>query len=167
MRIVEMAMTVSQTKKATRGTPTKAAATRAPNPGQVETALAVKKLTRLAPLAAKTIEAGLPVSVVESLLEMGLSTTEVHELVVKPRTLSHRRDRGQPLSIDESDRAVRVVRIIELATDAFADKDKAMRWLRKPKRRFEGRAPMDMLLTETGGRLVEEMLTQIDEGMVA
>ena len=136
------------------------------NPRAGETELAMRKFTRLAPQAARTIEAGLPVSVVDSLFELGLSTTEVHELVVKPRTLSHRRDRGQPLSIDESDRAVRVVRIIQQATDAFGDKDKAMRWLRKPKRRFDGRAPMDMLLTETGGRLIEEMLIQVDEGMV-
>jgi putative toxin-antitoxin system antitoxin component (TIGR02293 family) len=167
MRLTEVIMTVPQVKKATRGTQTKTTATGAPNPEQGATALALRKLTRLAPLAARTIEAGLPISVVESLLEMGISTTEVNELVVKPRTLSHRRDRGQPLSIDESDRAVRVIRIIEQATDAFGEKDKAMRWLRKRKRRFDGRAPMDMLLTETGGRLVEEMLTQIDEGMVA
>ncbi len=156
-------MAVTWLKKTARS---KRAAT-TPNTRAGETELAMRKLTRLAPQAARTIEAGLPVSVVESLLELGLSTTEVHELVVKPRTLSHRRDRGQPLSIDESDRAVRVVRIIEQATDAFGDKDKAMRWLRKPKRRFDGRAPMDMLLTETGGRLIEEMLIQVDEGMVA
>ena len=158
-------MTVTHVKKTARGKRTTTTAT--PNPRAGATEVAVSKLTRFAPQAARTIEAGLPVSVVETLLELGLSTTEVHELVVKPRTLSHRRDRGQPLSIDESDRAVRVVRIIEQATSAFADKDKAMRWLRKPKRQFDGRAPMDMLLTETGGRLVEEMLIQVDEGMIA
>lgn len=157
-------MTVRQVKRAARVKP---AATTAPNSRAGKAGLAVSKLSRLAPQAARTIEAGLPVSIVESLLELGLSRTEMHELVVKPRTLSHRRDKGQPLSIDESGRAVRVVRIIEQATGAFGDKDKAMRWLRKAKRRFDGRAPMDMLLTETGGRLVEEMLIQIDEGIVA
>lgn len=125
------------------------------------------KVTQLAPHAVRTIEAGLPLSFLESLLALGVSTAEVYELVVKPRTLSHRREKGQPLSIDESDRAVRVARIIEQATQAFVDREKAMRWLRKPKRRFDGRSPMDMLLTETGGRLVEEMLIQVDEGMVA
>lgn len=132
-----------------------------------EVGLIASRLTQLAPHAARTIEAGLPLSFLDSLLALGVSTAEVHELVVKPRTLSHRRERGQPLSVDESDRAVRVARVIEQATQTFGDRDKAMRWLRKPKRRFDGRAPMGMLLTETGGRLVEEMLIQMDEGMVA
>ncbi len=115
-------MTVSQARKAApRALSTRTTAARAPHPERGGTGLAMRKLTRLAPLAARTIEAGLPVAVVESLLELGLSTTEVHELVVKPRTLSHRRDRGQPLSVDESDRAVRVIRIIEQATEAFAN----------------------------------------------
>jgi len=39
--------------------------------------------------------------------------------------------------------------------------------LRKPKSRFEGKTPVDMLATEAGGRLVEEMIGQIDYGMLA
>ena len=160
-------MTVPYVKKAGRAAAHSAAATNSSVSAARKVGLIASKLTRLAPHAARTIEAGLPLSFLDNLLALGVSTAEVHELVVKPRTLSHRREKGQPLSVDESDRAVRVARIIEQATQAFGDRDKAMRWLRKPKRRFDGRAPMDMLLTETGGRLVEEMLLQVDEGMVA
>jgi len=39
--------------------------------------------------------------------------------------------------------------------------------VRAPKVRFEGKRPIQMMLTETGGRLVEQMLVQIDEGMFA
>jgi uncharacterized protein (DUF2384 family) len=39
--------------------------------------------------------------------------------------------------------------------------------MRETKQRFDGRTPFEMLQTETGGRLVEEMLTQVDEGMFA
>lgn len=38
-------------------------------------------------------------------------------------------------------------------------------WLRKPHARLEGRAPLSLLRTDTGSRLVEELLVQIDEGM--
>jgi putative toxin-antitoxin system antitoxin component (TIGR02293 family) len=160
-------MTVSHVKKAARAAVRSTTETTASSSPRHEVGLTVSKLTRLAADAARTIEAGLPLSFVDSLLELGVSTAEVHELVVKPRTLSHRREKGQPLSIEESDRAVRVARTIEQATRVFGDRDKAMRWLRKPKRRFDGSAPMDMLLTETGGRVVEEALIQVDEGMVA
>ena len=160
-------MTIPHVKKARRATAHSAAPTNSSASPTSKVRLIASKLTRLAPHAARTIEAGLPLSFLDSLLALGVSTAEVHELVVKPRTLSHRRDKGQPLSVDESDRAVRVARIIEQAAQVFGDRDKAMRWLRKPKRRFDGRTPMDILLTETGGRLVEEMLIQVDEGMVA
>ncbi len=50
---------------------------------------------------------------------------------------------------------------------SFGAETAALNWLRAPKRRFEGRSPIQMLSTETGGRLVEEMLIQIDEGMFA
>jgi len=160
-------MTVTQGKKAARAAVRSTTETSASSSPRHGVRLTVSNLTRLAPHAARSIEAGLPLSFVDSLLELGVSTAEVHELVVKPRTLSHRREKGQSLSIEESDRAVRVARIIEQATQAFGARDKAMRWLRKPKHRFDGRAPMDMLLTEAGGRMVEEALIQVDEGMVA
>jgi uncharacterized protein (DUF2384 family) len=49
----------------------------------------------------------------------------------------------------------------------MGDRESALEWLRAPKRRFEGRTPLEMLRTETGGRLVDQMLIQIDEGMIA
>jgi putative toxin-antitoxin system antitoxin component (TIGR02293 family) len=69
--------------------------------------------------------------------------------------------------LDESDRAARVARVVALAERVFADKDAGMRWLRAPKERFSGCTAMEMLATEAGSRLVEEMLYQIDEGIFA
>jgi putative toxin-antitoxin system antitoxin component (TIGR02293 family) len=54
-----------------------------------------------------------------------------------------------------------------LAEEVFGDDAKAARWLRKPKVRFEGRTPMEVLRTEAGVRLVEEMLLQLDYGIFA
>ncbi len=113
------------------------------------------------------IETGLPLKVIPRLIQRGLSKDEVFSIIVNPRTLKHRRSKSQPLSQGESERAVRAVRVLARAQAVFGDQGAALRWLRAPKKRFEGRAPMQMLATEPGGRLVEEMLIQIDEGMFA
>lgn len=113
------------------------------------------------------VEAGLPLKVVERLIQRGLSRDEVFSVIINPRTLKHRRSKRQPLSKEESERAVRAVRILARAQAVLGGQDAALRWLRAPKKRFSGRAPMAMLSTETGGRMVEQMLVQIDEGMFA
>ena len=113
------------------------------------------------------VEAGLPTKVINRLLQRGLTKEEVFQIVINPRTLKHRRTKSQPLSREESERAVRAVRVISRAHSVFGNSDKAMKWLRTPRKRFEGRAGMEMLSTEPGGRMVEEMLIQIDEGMFA
>lgn len=113
------------------------------------------------------IEGQLPLRAISSLIEHGLQEKEVYSLIVPRRTLQHRRARKERLSIEESDRAVRVARLTTLAEKVFADAEAGMRWLRAPKKRFDGRTPMEMLATETGARMVEEMLYQIDEGMAA
>lgn len=56
------------------------------------------------------------------------------------------------------------LRIWSLAERTFGCADKARRWLNKPKIRFGGRSPADMLVSEDGIRQVEVMLIQIQEG---
>jgi putative toxin-antitoxin system antitoxin component (TIGR02293 family) len=115
----------------------------------------------------RLVESGLPLSVVNRLLERGLSKKEVFDVIIPARTLKHRKSKRQPLSREESERVVRAARIMARAHAVLGDDTSALAWLRSPKRRFEGRAPITMLATEPGGRLVEEMLIQIDEGMFA
>jgi putative toxin-antitoxin system antitoxin component (TIGR02293 family) len=92
---------------------------------------------------------------------------EVYALVVARRTLAHRRARREALSQDESDRAVRLARTAALAEQVFGDAERAWRWLRAPKRQFRGRSPFQLLATDVGARLVEELLYRVDEGMAA
>ena len=113
------------------------------------------------------IETGLPLTVLARLLRRGLSKEELFRVIINPRTLKHRKTKKQPLSKEESERAVRAVRILARAQAVLGDREASLKWLRAPKKRFEGRPPIDMLSTEVGGRLVEEMLIQIDEGMFA
>jgi len=88
-------------------------------------------------------------------------------LVVPKRTLARRVAAHEPLSVEETDKAVRLARIDRLAAEIFGDPAKAHRWLRKPKRSLEGETPLAYLATEAGARAVEEMLNQIDHGILA
>jgi putative toxin-antitoxin system antitoxin component (TIGR02293 family) len=113
------------------------------------------------------VERQLPASAVKALVRSGFSDAEVYELVIPRRTLAHRRAKRQKLSRDESDKAVRVARVVALAERVFGERERAWRWLRKAKRQFEKKAPVDMLATEAGSRLVEEALVRIDQGLAA
>jgi putative toxin-antitoxin system antitoxin component (TIGR02293 family) len=115
----------------------------------------------------RLVERGLPIRVLNRLQQRGLSRNEIASVIIPPRTLKHRRSRHEPLSREESERAVRTARILARAQLVMGDQAAALNWLRAPLRRFQGRTPMEMLATETGGRLVEQLLIQIDEGMFA
>jgi putative toxin-antitoxin system antitoxin component (TIGR02293 family) len=113
-------------------------------------------------------EQGVPLSALDEFAAYsGFKMKELLEVVIPARTLKHRRQRQEPLSLDESDRLARVARLYELGVRVFGNPDKARRWLSKPKHRFAERSPLAMMRTELGGRQVEEMLIQIDEGMFA
>jgi putative toxin-antitoxin system antitoxin component (TIGR02293 family) len=116
---------------------------------------------------ASIVEKRLPATVVKALVRGGLLDAEVYQLIVPRRTLAHRIAKHQPLSQEESDKAVRVARITAKAEQVFGEPERAWRWLREPKRRFDGKAPMEMIATDAGGRLVEEMIGQIEHGMLA
>lgn len=116
---------------------------------------------------ASLVEKRLPATAVKSLMRSGLSDAEVYFLIVPRRTLAHRIAKHQPLSKDESDKAVRVARVTAMAEQVFGEPERAWRWLRKAKRHFNGKTPVEMLATEAGARLVEEMVVQIEDGMAA
>lgn len=65
---------------------------------------------------------------------------------------------------DESGRAARVARSIALAEQTFANRDKAGRWLRRNLSTLGGRTPMELLRTEAGARVVENLLARIAWG---
>ncbi len=114
------------------------------------------------------IESGVPTDALSDFaVTSGIPLRDLYEVVIPARTLKHRRDRQEPLSRDESDKLARLVRTFDHAVRVFDGIDRARSWLTTPKRRFDKRTPLAMLCTETGGRMVEEMLGQIDYGMFA
>jgi putative toxin-antitoxin system antitoxin component (TIGR02293 family) len=111
------------------------------------------------------VEQGLPVDSPALLKHKGLTFSEIAEIVISPRTLKHRKARGERLSEEETDRMVRVARTVLLAENVFGDPAKSLLWLRTPDERIGGRKPLSMLRTDAGARVVESMLWQIDEGV--
>ena len=116
---------------------------------------------------AQLAEDGLPIGIVRVMTDRGLTTKEVYSIVIPERTLKHRKSRKERLSREESDKAIRTARLLARAQSIFGNQEKVLLWMRQAKQRFGGRTPLDLLSTEAGGRLVEEMLIQIDEGMFA
>jgi putative toxin-antitoxin system antitoxin component (TIGR02293 family) len=116
----------------------------------------------------QTVESGVPITTLTGFSESsGIPLKDLYDVVIPARTLKHRRARREPLSRDESDKLARLVRIFDHAVRVFAGTDRARIWLEEPKKRFAGRTALEMLRTDIGGRLVEEFLIQIDEGMFA
>lgn len=114
-----------------------------------------------------SIEKGFPVRAITNLLQAGFSRAEIGKVIIPERTLKHRRSRKEPLSKEESDKALRTARILAEARTLFGSTEAALQWMRTAKRRFAGRTPVEMIATEAGARLVEEMLVQTEEGMFA
>jgi len=101
------------------------------------------------------------------LAKYGYSEEEISGLVVPKRTLARRRSGNELLTVEETDKALRLKRIATLAERVFGDNAKAHRWLRKPKRSLAGETPLAYLASENGARIVEEMLGRIEHGIYA
>lgn len=108
----------------------------------------------------------LPLAALQGLSRAGLSDQEIEQFVIPQRTRRHRAERNQPLTIDESDRAVRLLRIQSLAEDTFGV-DKASLWLRRPLAELNGETPLTVAQTEAGARLIEMVLGKIAWGAAA
>jgi putative toxin-antitoxin system antitoxin component (TIGR02293 family) len=113
----------------------------------------------------RIVEERLAPAVINRLMSLGLQRSEIDAAVIPLRTLQHRRSRHQKLTVEESDRVLRVIRTVSLAQSVYGTRQRALEWLRKPHPRLEGRSPLSLLKTDMGSRIVEELLIQIDEGM--
>ena len=116
---------------------------------------------------ARAVEFGFPVDTIDELRKKGVTDQEIGNLIIKPRTLSHRRARRSRLTVEESDRAARVARVMALAGRTFANRDKAHLWLHRESSALDGRRPIDLIRTHAGARIVEDLLMSIAWGAAA
>jgi len=111
------------------------------------------------------VEQQLPTSSINRLLALGVTRTEVSSVVIPSRTLQHRRSRREKLTVEESDRVLRMMRALSQAEEVYETRERALQWLRRANPRLGNRTPLELLKTDAGSRIVEELLVQIDEGI--
>jgi len=83
------------------------------------------------------------------------------KLAISRSTLQRRKAAGR-LSPDESDKVMRLSRLLEHATNVFGDIEKARAWLKFPQRGLGGAVPLDYAETEVGAREVDDLLGRIE-----
>ena len=115
----------------------------------------------------KVIREGLPAASVDNFIRIGkLTNAEIDKIVLPRKTLAHRKLIGK-LTADQSDRLMRVARVIAYAEEMFDSEEKASTWLRRATSILDGERPLDLLDTEEGAREVETVLTRIAHGIAA
>ena len=117
----------------------------------------------------RRIKNGLAFSALES-----LSSTTGHALPelaahvgIPSRTLARRKSAGK-LSMEESERVVRLTHLYEKAAELFnGDVLSARLWMSQPKKALGGDSPLDYAGTELGAREVENLIGRLEHGVFA
>jgi len=116
-------------------------------------------------LASAAME-GLAAGAVSEILASGLlSPEELYQLVIPRRTFDRRVEGKQPLTVTESDRLLRAIRVVVRAIEALGSSEKAAKWLRTENRSLRGKVPIALLETDMGARMVERTLGRIEHGV--
>jgi putative toxin-antitoxin system antitoxin component (TIGR02293 family) len=116
---------------------------------------------------AHLVRSGLPARSIAALAEslhLGYGVVG-RKLGIPQRTLTRRLTEESRLTAAESDRTVRMARVFATASEMIGDREKAVTWLGTPNRALGGDRPLDLLDTDTGARMVEDILGRIAYGV--
>ncbi len=118
---------------------------------------------------AECVAKGIPALVLDEMAKaFNLSPSALAPVVqMAPRTLLRRRASKALLKPDETERAVRLGRLLTLATDVLGDRDAAGEWFKRPLATLGGQAPLALCATEPGAREVEQVLGRLSHGVFA
>lgn len=138
--------------------------------GRLVQALGGKAVLRQRPATYTAViartRAGLPYATLEA-IATGFAiplAVLVHILHLPPRTLARRKKSGR-LSPGESDRLLRLARVVARAAEVLGSDERAGAWLRGPVRALGGVRPLDLLDTDLGAQQVEQVLGRIEHGV--
>lgn len=117
----------------------------------------------------KRTREGLPASVFgEISTYLDMPQTQLYDAVgVSRSTMAARIKANQHLSSSESDKVIRIAKVLERAADVLGDSDQARIWLRREIRSIGGVPPITLLDTEAGYELVLDTLGRIEQGIAA
>jgi putative toxin-antitoxin system antitoxin component (TIGR02293 family) len=114
------------------------------------------------------VEAGLTVYTAESLRRRTHMTVKRFGRFIPRSTLQSKRERDQKLSIEQSDRLMRLADVYAHAAVVFGDSERAERWMKRTNPQMpDERTPEEMLETSYGAQLVDDVLTQLEHGVLA
>ena len=118
---------------------------------------------------AEMAKEGLPSATLSRLAEsLGWTRAALIErLGIPPRTAARRLTRRQPLSPTESERVLRLARVLVRATEVLESQDAARQWIQDPSAALGERKPIDLLATDIGTEIVLNELGKIDHGFFA
>jgi len=85
-------------------------------------------------------------------------------LAISPRTIDRRKEKKR-LAPDESDRLLRIARILAIAEEVFEDRENAREWLCEPNPVLNMEKPLSLLDTDIGTRQVDDLLMRIEHGI--
>ena len=115
----------------------------------------------------RLVRRGLPVGAVQVMPDTGRPTlAELDRIVLPRRTLMNRRKSGT-LTPGQSDRLVRLARILAAAEETFGNQARAAAWLRHATTALGGERPLDLLDTDQGARDVEILLGHMAHSIAA
>ncbi|MBI3791767.1 MAG: DUF2384 domain-containing protein [Gemmatimonadetes bacterium] len=115
------------------------------------------------------VRVGLPSKSLELLLEAlqeyDIPSSVIYKAIGNVRTLQRKRGERSRLSPAESDRLARLARVLVRAEDALGDSDRGRRWIAMPNRALGGDRPIDLLDSDVGTTVVEQVLGRIEHGV--
>src|SRR3712207_6379651 len=116
----------------------------------------------------RVVRSGLPYRALENVTErVRLSKEEVIVSLALPERTLARRKKENRLLPEESDRLLRLARIVALAKTVFGDEAMAVNWLHKLNRALGRATPLSLLDTDIGAQQVEDELARIEYGIIA
>lgn len=113
------------------------------------------------------IETGFPFEAFRRFQDLlHLSDRQLGEIVrISPRTLTRRKSEGR-LTPEESERLLRISRLLQEATELFeGDLEATRKWLGSPNKALGGKAPLNFARTEVGAREVENLIGRLEYGV--
>jgi len=114
----------------------------------------------------KALKAGLPVRELDDLrTHLGLPMEKLVPMLGISKATLHRRKNAGKLGAAESDRVVRLARLLGMAAAVMESLENGRLWLKSPQVGLGGAIPLEYAETEVGAREVEDLLGRIEYGV--
>jgi putative toxin-antitoxin system antitoxin component (TIGR02293 family) len=129
--------------------------------------LGVRKTVRSPLDLVPVIRKGLPLAALEAVARRAALTpmSTAESLGISRRTIARRKQKRERLDENESERVVRLARILAEVERVLGERGLA--WLKRPCRALGGSVPLSMLDTDVGASAVLDELGRIDHGILA